>query len=613
MTWRAVSANKDLAASVREETAAARKAVEADASIRQWVPKMIAAAEAETAAGETAFIGRHYTAAKARWAAATALYQGMPEAVVEMKNVAAAKRAFDALKTQVFYEESLADKFAVEGLMSQFVALMDRQPVSNEFWAVVQSSRAKARQEAEQARWENAGPEWTVASMKLKPSVQLMRAAAWVSLAEQAIKKGDAPEAGQCAAKALAEFPGLPSARLLRELAGNRVAYEQRLAQALETGVVNAANKDELLAKLNLYGGPEWARVNESVKNAGLLATLNQWEACNEEWKKVAVSLPGIILALRIVKIEQEARRENWGEVSTLADSVIKDYPNQPAALELKNKAEIVLNAKASERGFQFLLGRAIEREVADNHISPGTMDGFYAHMDRYGRDEWTAVKEMIAKAEQYGAAERGPEGSNAWKQACALLPAATARMRAEVTLEKAENELKQRNWDKVLAYAQAALAERPDLARARQLRDQADGIVEMRCLGEKYKQAFKEASGQLAGFGIPAYDQSSLLTNLSQYGGANWASLTQNIVKAEEFEKQGKHAECVGAWQTVFRSFPIAIRELKAGYWVAKADKNAKDKLWAKASIEAEKALLEDPENHRAKALMVEIEKNSK
>ncbi len=68
-----------------------------------------------------------------------------------------------------------------------------------------------------------------------------------------------------------------------------------------------------------------------------------------------------------------------------------------------------------------------------------------------------------------------------------------------------------------------------------------------------------------------------------------------------------------MAAWQTVFRSFPIAIRELKAGYWVAKADKNAKDKLWAKASIEAEKALLEDPENHRAKTLMVEIEKNIK
>jgi hypothetical protein len=40
---------------------------------------------------------------------------------------------------------------------------------------------------------------------------------------------------------------------------------------------------------------------------------------------------------------------------------------------------------------------------------------------------------------------------------------------------------VKSNNWGKVLIYAERALKEKPDHARARQLRDQADSIEEKR------------------------------------------------------------------------------------------------------------------------------------
>jgi len=126
-------------------------------------------------------------------------------------------------------------------------------------------------------------------------------------------------------------------------------------------------------------------------------------------------------------------------------------------------------------------MATALDQEVAVERIKVGDMTDFIAHMDRYGREEWAQIKDAIAKAEAFSQNEQGAESLAEWTKVNGLFPAAVQRMRAEIWLEQAELAAKSNNWQRALVHAERALKEKPDHARARQLRDQADSTEEKR------------------------------------------------------------------------------------------------------------------------------------
>ena len=137
--------------------------------------------------------------------------------------------------------------------------------------------------------------------------------------------------------------------------------------------------------------------------------------------------------------------------------------------------------ARVAELAYRQALSRALDGEIASDHVKIGDMTDFIAHMERYGQEEWTQVKDAISKAEAFRLNEQGAESSNELARAYTQFPSVVQRMRAEIWMEQAEMEVKNTNWAKVLVYAESALKEKPKHVRATQLRDQADVIEEKR------------------------------------------------------------------------------------------------------------------------------------
>jgi len=84
-------------------------------------------------------------------------------------------------------------------------------------------------------------------------------------------------------------------------------------------------------------------------------------------------------------------------------------------------------------------------------------------------------------QAEAFSQNEQGAESLSEWSKAYAQFPSAVQRMRAEIWMEQADLAAKATIGARPLIYAERALKEKPDHARARQLRDQADSIEEKR------------------------------------------------------------------------------------------------------------------------------------
>jgi len=124
---------------------------------------------------------------------------------------------------------------------------------------------------------------------------------------------------------------------------------------------------------------------------------------------------------------------------------------------------------KEADKEYQTLI--ALDPDTAWNH-------GNYADFLLFARGQPDAA---IGKAEAFGQNEQGAESLSEWSKAAAQFPLAVQRMRAEIWMEQADLAAKSNNWGKALIYAEHALKEKPDLARARQLRDQADSIEEKR------------------------------------------------------------------------------------------------------------------------------------
>ena len=479
--WYARSEKRMLATQMRSELAAVKNAVQSDPISKAWTPNLLASAEQEAIAGETAFGANKFTDAMAHWKMAINTYTAIPSDAAAMQKASALQSQYKTKSGSVYLQETASERLKSGYLMKAFSSLIDQPPNPNEPWKVVRQSAAEARELDEQDKWDRTGAAWARAGSSLPQATRLMHADIWVKLAENEIKKDNATGAMTFAENALKEIAGYPDAMQRMKLAMNMNQYAQWLQGEAEEGTAALASPAESAKTFDQFGGQDWRTIKELVGNARALANGNDWGKSNEAWENALGKMPGVILAVRLERAEVEARRGNWGTVATLTGKVLQDHPEHARAGELKKKADGIESARRAELAYQQAMSAALNREVTENQIKVGDMTDFIAHMDRYGQEEWTQIKEAIGKAEAFSQNEQGAESLNEWSKAYALFPAAVQRMRAEIWMEQADLAAKSNNWGKALIYAERALKEKPDHARARQLRDQADAIEEKR------------------------------------------------------------------------------------------------------------------------------------
>jgi len=479
--WYARNEKRLLATQMRNELSSVRGTVLRDPSVKTWTPKLSASAEQEAIAGETAFGANKFTDAMAHWKVAISTYTAIPGDAAALQKASALQSQYKAKSGSVYLQETASERLKSGNLMKAFSGLIDQHPSPNEPWKVVRQSAAEARGLDEQDKWDRTGPAWARAGSSLPQATQLMHADIWVKLAENEIKKDNAAGAIAFAENALKEMAGYPDAMQRRKLAMNMNQYAQWLQGEPEEGTAGPASPAEYARLFAQFGGQDWKTIKELVGNARALANGNDWGKSNEAWENALSKMPGVILAVRLERAEVEARRGNWGTVATLTGKVLQDHPEHVRAGELKKKADGIESARRAELAYQQAMSAALNREVTENQIKVGDMTDFIAHMDRYGQEEWTQIKEAIGKAEAFSQNEQGAESLSEWSKAYALFPSAVQRMRAEIWMEQADLAAKSNNWGKALIYAERALKEKPDHARARQLRDQADAIEEKR------------------------------------------------------------------------------------------------------------------------------------
>ena len=475
--WYARGEKRMLATQMRSELARMRNAVQTDPSIQTWTPKLLASAEQEATAGETAFGANKFTDAMAHWKIAINTYTAIPSDAAALQKASALQSQYKKTSGSVYLQETASERLKSGYLMKAFSDLIDQHPSPNKPWKVARQSAAEARGFNEQDEWYRMGPAWADAESSLPQATRLMHADIWVKLAENEIKKDNATGAIASAENALKEMPAYPEAMQRRKLAMNMTQYAQWLQSETEEGTASPASPAEYTRAFDQFGGQGWATIKELVENGRVLANQGDWDQSNEAWENVLRKMPSVILDVRMGRAEVEARRGNWATVATLADKVLQDHPEHVRAGELKTKADAILVARHMELAYQQAMSAALNREVTENQIKVGDMTDFIAHMDRYGQEEWTQVKEAINKAETFSQNEQGAESLSEWSKAYAQFPSAVQRMRAEIWMEQADLAAKSNNWGNALIYAQRALNEKPDLVRAKQLRDEADSI----------------------------------------------------------------------------------------------------------------------------------------
>jgi tetratricopeptide (TPR) repeat protein len=481
--WYASGVKQRLASQMRSKLASVRNTVESDSSIKAWVPKLLASADQEAIAGETAFGGNKFTDAMAHWKVAINTYSNIPSVATAMKKAFTLQSQYQKELGSVYLQEATSERLKPAFLMEAFTDLIDQHPSPNSPWMTVKKSATEAKALDEQINWGIIGVDWNTARSSLPDATRLMHADLWVKQAEDAIKKGDANSATNYAENALKEIPEYPDALQRKELAMNMIKYDQWLSQPIADGAVSAQNIDDFTKLLDMSGGEDWKKIKTSVENARVLANKNEWDKSNNEWENALSMMPNVILAMRLEKLETEARRGNWSTVSRLSDMILEDHPGHSRANELKKTADGIMSARAAALAYQRALSEVLKHEVANDYIKTGDMTDFVAHMDKYGQEEWAQVKDSVNKAEAFGLNEQGIESSNEWAKAYALFPSAVHKMRAGIWMEQADLAVKSTNWAKVLIYAEKALKEKPDHVRAKQLRDQADLIEKKRLM----------------------------------------------------------------------------------------------------------------------------------
>lgn len=476
--WHARGEKRMLATQMRGELAGVRNTVQSDPASKVWTPKLLASAEQEAVAGETAFGANKFTDAMAHWKIAINTYTAIPGDAAALQKASALQSQYERKSGSVYLQEAASERLKSGYLMKAFSGLIDRHPNPNEPWQVVRENASMARGLDDQDDWGRIGMAWSRAGSSLPEATRLMHADIWVKLAENEIRKDNATAAMTFAENALKEMGSYPDAMQRRTLAMNMNIYAQWLQGEAEEGTTTPA---EYARPFDQFGGENWKAVKELVENARALANQNDWGKSNAAWEEALSKMPTVILTVRLERAEVEARRGNWATVAALTGKILQNYPLHMRAGELKKKADGVESARLAELAYQREMSNALDREVSDNQIKVGDMSDFIAHMDRYGQEEWAQVKEAISKAEAFSQNEQGAESLSEWSKAYAQFPSAVQRMHAEIWMEQANLAVKSNNWGKALIFAERALKEKPDHARARELRDQADAIEEKR------------------------------------------------------------------------------------------------------------------------------------
>ena len=480
--------NGRLALQMRNDLDGVRKPVEEDKSVKEWVPKLLSGAQQEAAAGEAAFANKNFVDCMVHWKSSIGTYTIIPRTAAALKNAFALQAKHKTDVESVYYQETASERLKTGHLLKSFVTLMEQHPSTNGPWKLLKQSAESARGLDEREKWEQVAIAWEHAGANLPQAIQLMRADILVILTEGELKKTNANGAVAFANDALNELPRYPDALQRRKLAMSMLEYAQWFTGELEEGIINAANSAEFTKHLDMTAGEDWTKVKGCIERAQVLANQNEWDKCHNEWINALDIVPRVKLilhlqrlAIRLERLETEARRGNWAIVSKIASRILQEHSNNARANELKRKAEGIEAARSAELSYQQAMSRALKREVASDHVKTGDMTDFIAHMERYGQEEWTQVKNAVRKAEEFRLNEQGTESSEEWTRANAGFAPAVKRMRAEIWMEQAEAEAKGTNWANVLIHAESALKEKPDHARAKQLRDQADALEKAR------------------------------------------------------------------------------------------------------------------------------------
>ena len=124
-------------------------------------------------------------------------------------------------------------------------------------------------------------------------------------------------------------------------------------------------------------------------------------------------------------------------------------------------------------------LERAEGLQQAFNRVIREACDGEYmtaldSKMDQYSQLEWSQIKVFTNKADGLRLNELGEESCSEWTKTSELLPSALKKLKVGIWMEQAEQDYKNKNWLKVIAFTDKVLKETPNNTRAAQLRDKS-------------------------------------------------------------------------------------------------------------------------------------------
>jgi len=126
--WYASGVKQRLASQMRSKLASVRNTVESDSSIKAWVPKLLASADQEAIAGETAFGGNKFTDAMAHWKVAINTYSNIPSVATAMKKAFTLQSQYQKELGSVYLQEATSERLKPAFLMEAFTDLIDQHP-----------------------------------------------------------------------------------------------------------------------------------------------------------------------------------------------------------------------------------------------------------------------------------------------------------------------------------------------------------------------------------------------------------------------------------------------------------------------------------------------------
>ena len=102
-------------------------------------------------------------------------------------------------------------------------------------------------------------------------------------------------------------------------------------------------------SKIEQYSQLEWSQIKVITNEADEYRAKEQGEESCNEWKKATVLLPSALRKLKVgvwmEQAEQEYIKKDLGTVIAITDKVLKEAPDNPRAIQLKDKSNEALGA----------------------------------------------------------------------------------------------------------------------------------------------------------------------------------------------------------------------------------------------------------------------------